>query len=165
MMKDDFDAARERKTPLVKGHEIMGDELEYQVRFNLTAEFTELARNHPASERFAPLYAVLKKHNATMKNQYDAFADFCKLAEKNGDTDTVLYRWTKATIEKPEKKEQYAPRYTVYADGGKETYSKEVADAVEADLKPLIGLGIITKVDKFDTDPANNPQAPARFHV
>lgn len=148
---------------LVKGHETRGDELEYQVRINLTEEFTAMAQHHPASAAFRPLYDVLAKHNATMKNQFEAFADYCREAEANGQTDTVMYKWTKAVIDMPSKKEQYAPRYTIYADGGKETYSKEVADAVETDMKALIDQGIVAKVDKFDTDPANNPQAPSRF--
>lgn len=151
----------ERK--LVKGHETTGDTVEYQVRVNLTAEFTRVAAADIAHPSLKPLTDVLAKHNAVMKNQFQAFADYCAEAERNGHTDTVMYRWTKAVIDMPSKKEQYAPRYTIYADGGKETYSKEVADAVEADLNTLVGQGIVAEVKKFDTNPRNNPQAPSRF--
>ena len=51
--------------------------------------------------------------------------------------------------------------FTVYADD-REVYAKEVADALEADLQPLATSGLITRISKYDTDPANNPQSPQR---
>jgi hypothetical protein len=44
---------------------------------------------------------------------------------------------------------------------GAEVYGKEVADAVEAELAKLVGASGITRVSRFDTNPANNPQPPA----
>jgi hypothetical protein len=38
-----------------------------------------------------------------------------------------------------------------------------VADALESDLRPLAHSGIINRVSKFDTNPANNPQPPERL--
>ncbi len=46
---------------------------------------------------------------------------------------------------------------TVYV-GGAEVYAGERADALEADLRPLVGAGIVTQLSKYDTNPANNPQ-------
>ncbi len=40
---------------------------------------------------------------------------------------------------------------------------KEKADPLEADLKPLVGAGLVTRLAKHDTNPANNPQPPARY--
>jgi len=37
---------------------------------------------------------------------------------------------------------------------------KEIADALEADLQPLATSGLITRISKYDTNPANNPQSP-----
>jgi hypothetical protein len=70
-----------------------------------------------------------------------------------------LYEWTKATIENPAKKEKYLKSFTLYVDG-REVYAKEIADALAADLQPLAHSGLITRLSKYDTDPANNPQPP-----
>lgn len=143
----------------------MSEEWKWQVRINLKEEFAkEVKMASPNSMMVQGLLTMLVKHNAVLKNQYDAFADFCKDVEARGDTDTVLYRWTKDLLNNPKKKEQYATRFTIYADGGKEVYSKEVADALEADLQRYFENGMITKINKIDSNPANNPQAPARFH-
>lgn len=134
----------------------------WQVRINLAKEFAAAARadlNDPALE---PLKTVLDKHGVTLKNQYDAFANYCREAEAAGETDTTLYRWTKATIDNPMKEVAYATRFTVY-QGENQIYSKELADAVEADMLALQETGMVTKVNKIDSDPAKNPQAPAKF--
>ena len=139
------------------------EKLQYQTRFNLSAEFTQAVRNNPADPVLKPLNDVLARYDANIKSQFDAFADFCRQAEEAGETESTLYKWTKATIEKPGKKELYASRFTAYADGGKEVYDKSFADGLEADLKALIPGGMVTKVNKFNTDPAQNPQAGPQF--
>jgi hypothetical protein len=73
-----------------------------------------------------------------------------------------LYRWTKATIEDPAKKAKYLKSFTLYVHG-REVYPKEEADALEAELRPLVGGGVVTRLAKHDTDPAHNPQPPARY--
>jgi hypothetical protein len=45
--------------------------------------------------------------------------------------------------------------------GEREVYAKEIADALEADLQPLETSGLITRISKYDANPANNPQPPA----
>lgn len=75
-----------------------------------------------------------------------------------------LYLWTKETLQRPGIEQKYATRFTVYADGGQEVYGKDIADALEADLKALMASGMVVKVKKFDSDPAHNPQAPRKFH-
>ncbi|WP_346015486.1 MULTISPECIES: hypothetical protein [unclassified Bradyrhizobium] len=72
-----------------------------------------------------------------------------------------LYRWTKATIEDPKKKEKYLKSFTLYVDD-QEVYEREIADALEADLQPVARSGIISQISKFDSNPANNPQPPER---
>jgi hypothetical protein len=44
----------------------------------------------------------------------------------------------------------------------REVYAKEIADALEADLQPLANTGLIARISKYDTNPANNPQPPER---
>lgn len=140
-----------------------GQNWTYQVRINLAGAFAQAARGDMDDPSLKPLKDVLTKYNAAIKNQFDAFADFCKDAEAKGETDTALYRWTRATINLPNTEQKYATRFTIYADGGQETYDKAFADALAADLKPLVASGMITKLDTFDSDPAKNPQAPAKY--
>ena len=140
----------------------MGEQWQYQLRINLPDELAGIARSNPASPALAPLSGILEKHNATMKCQFDAFADYVAEAEKHGIESHLLYEWTKATIEKPEKKAKYLKSFTLYVRG-REVYSKEEADALEADLRPLVGGHLITRLSKYDTNPANNPQPPARY--
>ena len=66
------------------------------------------------------------------------------------------------TIENPAKKEKYIKSFTLYVDGN-EVYAKEIANALESDLQPLVGGALITRISKHDTNPANNPQPSARF--
>jgi hypothetical protein len=51
--------------------------------------------------------------------------------------------------------------FSLYVDD-QEVYAKEIADALEADLMPLVENGQIKKLSKHDSNPANNPQPPAR---
>ena len=83
-------------------------------------------------------------------------------AEREGVEAYPLYRWTRATIEDPAKKTKYLKSFTLYVHG-QEVYGKAEADSLEAELRPLLDQGLITRLAKHDTDPANNPQAPARY--
>jgi Mn-dependent DtxR family transcriptional regulator len=109
-----------------------------------------------------PLRDILSKHHATMKSQFEAFADYVAEAEKRGTKGYPLYEWTKATIEDPAKKEKYLKSFTLYVDGD-EVYAKEKADALELELRSLVGGKLIKRMSKHDTNPANNPQPPARY--
>jgi hypothetical protein len=100
-------------------------------------------------------------HRAASKCQFDAFAEYVAAAEEHGVESYPLYRWTKATIENPAKKEKCLKSFTLYVDD-QEVYAVEIADALEADLQPLVGNGLITRISKYDTNPANDPQPPER---
>ena len=224
-------------------------ELKYQIRINLSEEFASVARENPASPVLFQLLQVLREHDAHLKHQKMALANFLpyfkneELAEhvKNvdeallkmadagehdggedvaaafdaamaaDDTDDVdatleamqalrdatnafierhadnpeiegykeavehffdrccrLYLWTKETVQKQMVKGEngfYSTRFSIYADGGQEVYSKDVADQLEADLQPLKEAGMIKVIQRFDSDPKNNPQAPEKFHI
>ena len=139
----------------------MSQPWDYQIRIDLAGELAEAARREPGNRVLQPLADVLAKHRATLKCQYDAFADYVAEAEKQGTDGYPLYAWTKATIENPEKKAKYLKSFTVYVDG-KAVYPKPLADALEAELKPLVG-DLITRLAKHDTNPANNPQVPPQY--
>jgi hypothetical protein len=140
----------------------MSDEWQYQVRIDLADKYAEVARSDPGNSLIKSLTDILTKHGATMKSQYDAFAGYVAEAEKNGTVGYALYQWTKVTIDNPVKKAKYIKSFTIYVDGN-EVYAKDIADAIEADLKPLASGEMITRLSKHDTNPANNPQPPARY--
>ena len=140
----------------------MSDQWQYQLRIDLADELAEVARHDPKNPALGPLADILDKHNAIMKCQYDAFAGYVAEAERHGTENYPLYEWTKATIENPEKKAKYLKSFTLYI-AGREVYDKDEADALESDLQPLVGGKLITRMAKHDTNPANNPQPPARY--
>ena len=140
----------------------MSDQWQYQIRIYLADQFAELARSDPGNAALKPLTDILAKHDAALKCQYDAFAGYCAEAEKHGTKDYPLYAWTKATIENREKKEKYLKSFTLYV-AGQEVYAKALADALERGLQPIVGGALITRMSKHDTNPANNPQPPARY--
>ena len=141
----------------------MTSQWQYQIRFDLgDPAAAERLRRQGRDPALAPLGDVLARHRAVAKCQFDAFAEYVAAAQPHGGPDYPLYEWTRATIEDPVKKEKYLKSFTVYVDG-QEVYGKEIADALEADLKPLAARGLIGRLAKYDTDPANNPQPPQRL--
>ena len=137
----------------------MSNDLKFQLRLTLNDEFAQVARNNPDDPSLSTLTKILNRHDAVMKCQFDAFVDYVNEAEANGIEHFHLYEWTKKTIDDPAKKEKYLKSFTLYV-GGEEVYEKDKADALEAELKPLVGGPIVAKMFKYDTDPAHNPQPP-----
>lgn len=142
--------------------QIVNNDWQYQLRVDLDERVAEVARRDPNSSLIGPLAIILRRHVAKLECQFDAFADYVADAEKYGVEKYPLYKWTKATIENPVKKEKYLKSFTLYI-GGQEVYAKDKADALESDLRPLLGGNLITRMSKHDTNPANNPQPPARY--
>jgi hypothetical protein len=140
----------------------MSDEWQYQVRIDLADGPAEAARREPRDPSPGALSGTLAKHGAALKCQYDAFAGYVAEAERHGVENYPLYEWTKAMIENPAKKAKYLKSFTLYVDGD-QVYAKGKADALEADLQPLAGGDLVTRLAKHDTNPANNPQPPARY--
>lgn len=140
----------------------MTSELKYQLRVLLGDDFADLARGGMPAPELAPLNGVLSRHDASLKSQYDAFAEYVRLAEEGDRDEFPLYEWTKATIENPVKEAKYKKVFTIYASGA-EVYSKSIADTLEAELASLVGGPVVRKLTRHDTDPANNPQPPKRY--
>jgi hypothetical protein len=138
----------------------MTSQWQYQVRFDMNdSAAAESVRRKLRVPALAPLFDILAEHRAAPKCQFDAFAEYVAAAEEHGVESYPLYQWTKATIENPAKKEKYLKSFTLYVDD-REVYAKEIADALETDLQPLATSGLITRISKYDTNPANNPQPP-----
>jgi len=140
----------------------MSDQWQYQLRIYLADELAEVARRDFAAPALGPLPRVLEKHSATMKCQLDAFADYVAEAEAHGIEDYPLYAWTKATIEDPVKRAKHLRSFALHIKG-EAVYPVQEADALEADLQPVVDGTSILRISRHDTNPANNPQVPDHF--
>ena len=138
------------------------DEWQYQLRVDLADDAAEAARTGAEHAGLGPLRDILAAHDARLICQYDAFAGYCAEAEENGIEHYPLYAWTKAVIADPAKQAKYVKSFTIYV-GGAEVYAKDGADALEAALTPLVGAGVVTRLAKHDTNPANSPQMPEKY--
>jgi hypothetical protein len=140
----------------------MSEVWDYQIRATLSDRAAELTREEREAPELAPLFSTAARHKAVIVSQYDAFAHYVAEAEKNGEQDFPLYKWTRATIEDPVKAAKHRKIVTFYLDG-EEVYPRSAAEALEADLQLLLRGGLIEKIAKYDTNPANNPQPPAHL--
>ncbi len=136
--------------------------LQYQLRIVLEDGAAESARGAGKYPALGPLQDVLARHGAALVCQYDAFAGYCAEAERNGVEGYPLYAWTRATIEDPAKKAKYVRSFSLHV-AGEEVYDVNRADALERDLRPLVGGAVVKTLARHDTNPANNPQMPERY--
>ncbi|MFT4064433.1 hypothetical protein [Paraburkholderia sp.] len=139
----------------------MSSPLQFQLRITASRELADTLRADPSCASYIALRDLLRMHDATLKCQFDAFADYVSEAERMGTQNYPLYQWTRQTIGNPEKKAKYLQSFTIHVSGA-EVYDKDVADALEAGLSKLGDVHGILRVSRFDTNPANNPQPPAR---
>ena len=85
-------------------------------------------------------------------------------AEEEGPENFPLYKWTKAIVEDPAKRAKHIKTFAMHVSG-KEVYPKAAADALEADLQPLLGGKLVTRMSRHDTNPANNLQVPSQYRL
>jgi hypothetical protein len=130
----------------------MSEQWHYQIR-------VYLATDHPPLD---PLLNILSRHNAAMISQYDAFAAYLAEAESQGTENYPLYAWTKATLDDPAKAARQKSAFALRLNN-QEVYPKEIADPLEADLQPLVTTGLLTRISRHDTNPANNMPIPAEY--
>lgn len=140
----------------------MNEQWRHQLRVYLNDELAEVARSDCDNLALKPLTDILKKHHATLTSQLDAFENYVAEAEKGGPENFPLYSWTKATVEDPTKRTKHIKTFALHASGN-EVYVKEIADALEADLQPLVGGELVTRMSKHDTNPASNLQVPPEY--
>ena len=65
-------------------------------------------------------------------------------------------------LEDEEKKAKHLSSFAIYVNEA-QIYSKDQADAIEYDLRPLLANGSIIALTKHDSNPQNNPQPPAHL--
>ena len=137
----------------------MSEEWQYQVRINLNEERAETARRD-ANDAAYHLGDILAKHNATLKCQYDAFAGYCEAAEAEGIDQYPLYQWTKDTIDDPVKKAKYRRFLHSTSTGTKSMTAKR---RILWKRPAAARRGLLDKLSKHDTNPANNPQPLKKY--
>lgn len=142
----------------------MSEPWQYQLRIYLDDHMAALARRDPNDAGLRPLMEVLQRHDAALVSQFDAFERYVAEAERDGPEGFPLYKWTKATIEDPEKRAKHSRTFALHV-GGHEVYPKASADALEDDLRGLVGGGIVTRMSRHDTNPANNLPVPREYQV
>jgi hypothetical protein len=140
----------------------MSEPLHYQIRIYLTDELSAVARSDPNHPALRPLTDILDKHHAALVCQFDAFAHYVAQAEQEGPENFPLYQWTKATVEDPAKRAKHSTIFSMHVSG-QEIYPKAEADALEADLQPLLGGGLVARMSRHDTNPANNLPVPPQY--
>ena len=126
-------------------------EILYQIRLNVSDNFTESD----------VLNELLENHNASLMCQYDSFVFFVRECENKKETDNSLYKWTKDTIEDEIKEAKYKKIHSVYVDK-QQVYKENIADKIIEEITSL-KLSTIESIDKFDTQPKNNPKPPKQF--
>ena len=139
----------------------MAETWQFQVRITVAPGLADALRTGSPYEGRDLLEAVLREYNAALKCQFDAFAGYVEEAEREGRERYPLYQWTKDTIGNPGKKAKYLKSFTVYVRG-EAVYDSETADALYARFSALADQVGIENVSRFDSNPANNPQPPAR---
>jgi hypothetical protein len=140
----------------------MSDGWQYQLRIYLPAELARVARMEGRAPELRPLVEVLDAHGAAMLSQLDAFEAYVTEAEREGVDGYPLYRWTKATVEDPDKRLKHLKAFALHV-AGREVYPVETADALEAALRPLVVVGLIERLSRHDTNPANNLPVPPEY--
>ena len=140
----------------------MDERWRHQLRIYIPDDLAEMARAGTAVEALRPLFAILDRHRATPVSQLDAFLDYVTEAEREGPAAFPLYRWTKATVDDPAKRARHVGTFALRIDGA-EVYGAAAADALEADLRPLVGGPVVPRMSRHDTDPANSMPVPPQY--
>ena len=136
-------------------------ELLYQVRLDVIGDIAQEVRNKNYYKLNEYIDAILLKVNAELICQFDAFNNFVIECEKENNTNNALYKWTKDTIDNNVKKKKYLKSFTVYVNG-EQLYEKKTADYLESEIKKLNEKKIL-KINKYNSDPKNNPQPPKKY--
>ena len=139
----------------------MKDKILYQLRIDFEEKAAIELLNSKSIQSCKQLFSILIEEKANLICQYEAFSFFVKECEENNLTSTPLYKWTKDTIENKKKKEKYMKSFTIYIKN-QQLYQKEVADRIENKILNL-GCRCILKVNKYNSDPKNNPQPPKKY--
>lgn len=139
----------------------MSEPWQQQIRLYLTEDGADLLRTAPDDPAVAPLLDVLRRHEAVLVSQLDAFEAY--LADP-AQAASPLGRWTEATLADPAKRAKHKQAFAVRVRGD-EVYPRTTADALQAELYPLVGNGAVERLSRHDTNPANNLPIPQEYRT
>ena len=133
----------------------------YQIRIKVSEKLSEDLRSVNDLKLSKKINKIASENNSRLVCTFDAFAEYCEEAEREGIEQYELYQWTKTTIDNPEKKAKHLKSFAFY-EGDNQIYSKELAHSIERRLKNLDSGDDIIEIRMIDSNPANNPQPPNR---
>ena len=133
----------------------------YQIRIKVSEKLSEDLRSVNGLELSKEINKIASENNSRLVCTFDAFAEYCEEAEREGIEQYELYQWTKSTIDNPEKKAKHLKSFAFY-EGDNQIYSKELARSIERRLKDLDSGNDIIEINMIDSNPENNPQPPKR---
>ena len=131
----------------------------YQIRIKVSDKLSEDLRGMHELELSQAINRIANENGSRVVCTFDAFAEYCEEAEKNGIEHYELYHWTKSTIENPEKKSKHLKSFAFY-EGDNQVYDKELAVSIQQSLKRLDSGNDILEINLIDSNPVNNPQPP-----
>ena len=133
----------------------------YQIRIKVSEELSKDLRSGNESGLSKEINKIAFDNNSRLVCTFDAFAEYCEEAEREGIEQYELYHWTKSTIDNPEKKAKHLKSFAFY-EGENQVYSRDLAFSIQQRLKDLDGGNDILEINMIDSNPANNPQPPKR---
>jgi hypothetical protein len=133
----------------------------YQIRIKVSDKLSEDLRGANELELSKAITKIATDNRSRLVCTFDAFAEYCEEAEREGIEQYELYHWTKSTIDNPEKKAKHLKSFAFY-QGNNQVYSKDLACKIEQRLKDLENDHNIIEINLLDSNPANNPQPPKR---
>ena len=133
----------------------------YQIRIKVSDKLSEDLRGVNELRLSKAILEIATDNSCKLVCTFDAFAEYCEEAEREGIEQHELYHWTKSTIDNPDKKAKHLKSFAFY-EGNNQVYSKHLACVIEQRLKDLDSGDDIVEINLIDSNPANNPQPPKR---
>ena len=134
----------------------------YQVRIKVTEDVSKAIRENKKTKVTQKIFDLVKKFDVRLVCTLDAFCDYCKEVEENGEDKGPLYKWTKDVIANPEKRAKHRKSFAFYR-GNDQIYEKELANELFSDLGKLLKKNIIKDVKLHDNQLSSNPQPPNKY--
>ena len=133
----------------------------YQIRIKVSEQLSKDLRSVNSSSLAKEINKIASDNGSKLVCTFDAFAEYCEEAEREGIENYELYQWTKSTINNPKKKAKHLKSFAFY-EGDNQVYRKELAYSIQQCLKDLDSGNDIVEINMIDSNPANNPQPPKR---
>ena len=134
----------------------------YQVRIKVTEDVSKDIRENKKTKVTQKIFDLVQKFDVRLVCTLDAFCNYCKEVEENGEDKGPLYKWTKDVIANPEKRAKHIKSFAFY-QGNEQIYDKVLADALYAECCKLLQKDIIKDANLHDNNLKTNPQPPKRY--